>query len=235
VSSEQCVGMIEAILERSRKNIDDSYCLKDELTSHSGRANPLFITIFMKELILFRGHQLSKGEYKHQLSHGVCEQLKARVTELRQAQDIVALLEMVLCRLKRAYLLPPSLATEVDTRELICLRQKKSVSRLSIGPVDVKIRCIELLSPRKDPMEPGSMILLPGETNLSLVVKMISESKFGLIHSGHPVQWSQLSPEGDKDVYLLKASLVYRVLSFIWASKEGLRISEILDLLNHDQ
>ena len=86
--------------------------------------------------------------------------------------------------------------------------------------------------PPKDPVEQRCVLLLPGESNSSLVVKVLSRSEFEMIDDGHTVQCRWPSSDGENNVFLLKVNLVCKVLKFIWASKQGLQISEILEILN---
>ena len=79
-------------------------------------------------------------------------------------------------------------------------------------------------------IEPGSLVLLPGETSASLVVCVSSESEFEVVHHA---QGHECSTD-DSNIYLLRPSLAAKVLKTIWASKEGLRITEMLDLLNKE-
>jgi len=79
-------------------------------------------------------------------------------------------------------------------------------------------------------IEPGSLVLLPGETSASLVVRVCSESEFEVVDHAQAIDCST----GDSKIYLLRPSLASKVLKTIWASKEGLRITKLLDLLNKE-
>jgi len=77
-------------------------------------------------------------------------------------------------------------------------------------------------------IEPGALALLPGETSASLVVCVCSEFDFEVVDHAKGLHCSN----NDGNMNLLQPSLAAKVLKTIWASKEGLRITEILDLRN---
>jgi len=79
-------------------------------------------------------------------------------------------------------------------------------------------------------IEPGALVLLHGEKSVSLVVCVCSESEFEVVDR---IQCHDC-PTNDGSIHFVQPSLAAKVLKMIWASKEGLRITKILDLLNKE-
>ena len=232
VGPKQCEDMIMSILRNSRKEIDASFNLKDELTSHEGRANPLFITIFINELKFFSGYKLADGAF---------EQLGDFVEELLQAEDVSSLLDVVLSRLERVHCLPIPTAPELGLNDALgqlkqppLLVEKTETrvtyfSKSSPGLANTVVRQVVLVKPLRT-VETGSMVLLPKESRISRVVQVNSKSEFKVMDHGESPVLQLLSE--DNNVYQLTDSLVSKVMKFIWASMTGLKLSEILDLVN---
>jgi len=240
VSAKQCDAMIQEILRRSQKQIPGSFDLMMKLTDEAGRANPLYISTFINEMKYFSGYQAA---------HSDVDLLETYVEEMLQTKNVAQLFDIIFKRLERVFVLPPLVGRySLDLNTSVENNLMPFVSRGLIRTVHHKCKhwkcnrqevhdCSMAQCHRHENhecrvhhIEPGSIVRLPGETSASLVVRVCSESKFEVVDytKGHDFS------ADDSNIYLLRPSLAAKVLKMIWASKEGLRITEILDLLNEE-
>jgi hypothetical protein len=240
VSPEHCEEMIKKILDKSGKLMDRSSNLTVELTCQKTRANPLYISTFIHEMMCFSGFRVA---------HGVFEQLEALIQYLLQAKDAASLLDFVFRRLERAFILPRLVepyrlgqVREEGVRE-VGIQTRIVPVQVANDAVSVTTRTVELVDCQqcknkekhectRQHIEPGCIVSLPGETRASIVVRLCSESELEVMD--YDLEHPDLDRNGDasRSMYLLSPSLVSRVLKLIWASKEGLLMEEVLDLLN---
>jgi len=208
VSPEHCEEMIKKILDKSGKLMDRSSNLTVELTCQKTRANPLYISTFIHEMMCFSGFRVA---------HGVFEQLEALIQYLLQAKDAASLLDFVFRRIVPVQVANDAVSVTTRTVELVDCQQCKNKE---------KHECT------RQHIEPGCIVSLPGETRASIVVRLCSESELEVMD--YDLEHPDLDRNGDasRSMYLLSPSLVSRVLKLIWASKEGLLMEEVLDLLN---
>jgi hypothetical protein len=240
VSPEHCEKMIKKILDKSCKLMDRSSKLTVELTCQKTRANPLYISTFIHEMMCFSGFRVA---------HGVFEQLEALIQYLLQAKDATSLLDFVFRRLERAFILPRLVepyrlgqVREGGVRE-VGIQTRIVQVQVANDAVSITTRTVELVDCQqcknkekhectRQHIEPGCIVSLPGETRASIVVRLCSESELEVMD--YDLEHPDLDRNGDtsRSMYLLSPSLVSRVLKLIWASKEGLLMEEVLDLLN---
>jgi len=204
VSVQQCEAMIQAILKTSRKQMDGALNLQTQLTELPGRANPLFITIFVHELMLFSSYE-------------VYDELASFTHELLQAKDVETLLDSVFARLERTHVLP-FLAQPESLGRANNIEEITSANSSKVLKVSHSYKCHSI--------DPGDVIQLPKKSKTFLVVRVCSSSEFELMESQQNVEETSTD-----DMVLIQRSLVAKVLSFLWASKEGLLVGEVLALL----
>jgi GTPase SAR1 family protein len=230
VDQKQCEDMITSLLRSSRKEIDNSFRLQDELTAYPERANPLFITIFVNELKYFSGYRLS---------HSAFEQVGDFLKYLLQATDVGALLGLVFTRLERIHCLPVpenpefgrhNLLGRLKTPDQTKNHELPAAHLHSSQPAEDVERHV-ILQGASRTVDPGTLLLLPNDPRVWRVIQVCSPSEFKIMDHGPSLSRNQEDMIDDECVYVITESLVAKVVQFIWLSSGGLKLSEILDLL----